>query len=313
MYGMDQERRGMRLDYLQTFLVVVERGSLLAAAKHLRTSVGTISFQINKLEDYFGVKLLERGASGVKLTEEGRLASEKIRSILSDLGELKMDFSRAPKKNVRIAFGNVPGVSIFPRILEEFREKNPGVEIEVKIKNSTECNTLLSANEVDIAAACFITREIDTERYSITRIGTDRLVLVVKKDHELAAMSGIALKEVLPLPMVMIGRDSGITKFLIQGLENLGYRMEDLNITAEVNSVYTQLHSVANGLGAAITSNLAAQGMEGCISIPITDFNIHRTLYILYPRSSINPTVKKVVGFLAEKGRKMLESGSEGK
>lgn len=302
----------MRLDYLQTFLVVVERGSLLAAAKHLNTSVGTVSFQINKLEEYFGVKLLERGASGVTLTEEGRLASEKIRGVLSELRELRMDFSRTPKKTVRIAFGNVPGVSIFPEILHKFKEINPDVEIEVRIKNSTECSTLLSANEVDIAAACFISREIDAERYSITRIGTDRLVLVVRKDHDLATRKEVTLRDVLPLPLVMIGRDSGITKFLVQGLENLGYGAEDLNVAAEVNSVYTQLHSVANGLGAAITSNLASRGMRGCVAIPITDFDVHRTLYVLYPRASINPAAKKVVDFLAEEGRRMLEKASEG-
>jgi DNA-binding transcriptional LysR family regulator len=298
----------VRYEYFSTFLTVIEKGSLLAAAKHLNTSVGTVSFQVGKLEEFFGVKLLERSASGVKLTEDGRRASEKMRSIISEIEELKMNFSRAPKRAVRIAFGNVPGVSVFPGALEEFRKENPDIEVTVRIKNSTECSSLLSSNDVDIAAACFILKEIDSERYSTIRLGTDRLVLVVSQEHELAGQGEIRLKDVLPLPIVMIGKDSGITKFLIQGLENYGYGLKDLNIVAEVNSVYTQLHSVANGLGVAITSKLAAEGMDNCKIIDITDFNVNRTIYIIYSRSSADSGTKKLVDFLTEKGRELLKN-----
>lgn len=296
----------MRYEYFSTFLTVIEKGSLLAAAKHLNTSVGTVSFQVGKLEEFFGVKLLERSFSGVKLTEDGRLASEKIRSILSEIEGLKSNFSRAPNKIVRVAFGNVPGVSVFPGALEEFRKENPDIEVTVKIKNSTECSSLLSSNDVDIAAACFILKEIDSERYSTIRLGTDKLVLVVSQEHELAGQGEVRLKDVLPLPIVMIGKDSGITKFLIQGLENCGYTPEDLNIIAEVNSVYTQLHSVVNGLGVAITSKLAAKGMNNCKIINITDFEVNRTIYIIYSRSAADPAVIELIDFLTKKGRELL-------
>jgi DNA-binding transcriptional LysR family regulator len=65
---------------------------------------------------------------------------------------------------------------------------------------------------------------------------------------------------------------------------------------------------VANGLGAAITSELAAKGMDNCKIIDITDVNVNRTIYIIYSRSSADPGTKKLVDFLTEKGRELLKN-----
>ncbi len=60
------------LNSLRTFVFAARLGSFSAAAEVLNVTQGAISQQINRLEDYLGVKLFDRAASGINLTAQGQ-------------------------------------------------------------------------------------------------------------------------------------------------------------------------------------------------------------------------------------------------
>lgn len=62
----------MKLHQLRTFVAVIERGSVSAAARRLALTPSTVSAQIKALEDEFGIVLFERSHAGVALTDTGR-------------------------------------------------------------------------------------------------------------------------------------------------------------------------------------------------------------------------------------------------
>lgn len=57
---------------LITFITVAMRGSFLRAARELYTTPASVMNQMNKLERMVGVKLLERGNQGTRLTAAGK-------------------------------------------------------------------------------------------------------------------------------------------------------------------------------------------------------------------------------------------------
>ncbi len=61
----------MNLDGLQTFLEVVDAGSLVAAAPRLHVTPSTVTARINALEEQLGCQLLHRNKSGAELTSAG--------------------------------------------------------------------------------------------------------------------------------------------------------------------------------------------------------------------------------------------------
>lgn len=79
----------MELYQLRAFLTIAEEGNLTRAAEKLFTSQPAVSAQIKSLEDELGVRLFDRGARGMKLTQEGLWLQEKARRIIDAAKDFK--------------------------------------------------------------------------------------------------------------------------------------------------------------------------------------------------------------------------------
>jgi len=66
----------LNYNHLYYFHVAASEGSLAAAAAHMGVTQPTVSEQIRALERVLDVTLFERTATGLRLTEIGRLAHE---------------------------------------------------------------------------------------------------------------------------------------------------------------------------------------------------------------------------------------------
>jgi DNA-binding transcriptional LysR family regulator len=274
----------------------------------LNISVSTVSAHVDAVEEFFGAKLLDRSVEGVALTKAGELAFDKVSSILRQMEELKAMISKEKAEPIRVAFGNVPGISVFPKTVEEFKKKNPNVEIYAKIKNESECIDLMGNGEVDIAMICY-DDGMDLKKYNYKLIGVDNLILAVKKDHQLAMRYEITSEELKGIPLIGLSSKSGITKSLKKALKARGHDLDDLNFVAEVGGVSNQLDSVARGVGAAITSQVAAKYITSTKEIKtldIVDLRAERSIYLLYSKALVNPNALEFAEFLAKRGTKIL-------
>ncbi|WP_456474242.1 LysR family transcriptional regulator [Candidatus Pyrohabitans sp.] len=297
----------MKLEYMHTFLKVVEHGSLLYAARAMGMSVSTVSAHVNAVEEFFGEKLLERGKRGVELTEKGRIAALEVRGILKKLERARQDVARRSALPLRIALGNIPGVILFPEILREYRQLHPEAEFSVLIKNSSECASMLESSEVDIAVACFLESTLDRRSYECISLGADRLVLVVSDRHPLARCKKVEIRQVLRHPLVTLSETSGITRYLHSALKRRGILPEEIRSIAEVNSVFSQLHAVARNMGAAITSDIAARSMNSKVKImEISDFRVKRRLYMVCRRDTEHPDREEFVKLFVRRSRSLL-------
>jgi DNA-binding transcriptional LysR family regulator len=72
----------MNLDDLQAFVVVVERGSIVSAARSLNLARATLRRRLEALEQSAGTPLLHRTAQGVTPTEAGAVLATRGRLIL---------------------------------------------------------------------------------------------------------------------------------------------------------------------------------------------------------------------------------------
>jgi len=140
----------MDWDKLKIFYSVAEAGSFTKATINLNLSQSAISRQILSLENELKIKLFERHARGLSLTDNGEYLFKTAHEVISKLKEVESAF--VEKKNKPSGKLTVTTVVSFgttwltPRI-QEFMKLNPELEIEL-IFDDKELD--LSTREADV-------------------------------------------------------------------------------------------------------------------------------------------------------------------
>jgi len=80
-----------RIELIQTFVRIVQSGSLSAAAVHLGTTQPTISRRLQQLERSLGVRLLHRSTHAMKLTKDGERCFERAKELLEGWDAFESD------------------------------------------------------------------------------------------------------------------------------------------------------------------------------------------------------------------------------
>ncbi len=119
---------------LRYFVEVANTLNISRASERLGISQPTLSLAIKRLESSFGMPLLVRGKTGVKLTQGGQKLLSHARSMIEDWDKLKSDALRADTEiSGRYTIGCHPSVAMYslPHFLPRLMKENPSLEIKL--------------------------------------------------------------------------------------------------------------------------------------------------------------------------------------
>jgi DNA-binding transcriptional LysR family regulator len=121
-------------DDLKVFVSVVDSGSLVAAAEHLRQTTSAVSRALSRLEEKLGTSLLTRTTRRMELTEEGSLLLQKARAILLAMDEAEETIRmrrQKPAGRLRIDAASPFMLHAIVPHVGEFRALYPEVTLEL--------------------------------------------------------------------------------------------------------------------------------------------------------------------------------------
>ena len=128
----------MKLDDLNLFRLVVENGSYTATSRKTLIPVATITRRIQALEDSLNLRLLNRHARKLSLTEAGERfyneCSPMLRRLATAAEEISDDCRGAAGKLRISSPSNLTKRLILP-MLSEFMAKYPDINIELTMSN----------------------------------------------------------------------------------------------------------------------------------------------------------------------------------
>jgi len=127
-----------RLDELAIFVAVAERGSFVAAARHLGRSPAAVTRAVAALEDRLGTRLFNRTTRAVALTDAGGRYLDQCRRALAELEELEL--SAASERSEPRGLLTVTAPEMFGRlhilpIAQEFMRDYPAVKVSLLLLN----------------------------------------------------------------------------------------------------------------------------------------------------------------------------------
>ncbi|MEL7025140.1 MAG: LysR family transcriptional regulator [Pseudomonadota bacterium] len=140
-----------RFEELESFVAVVEAGSITAASDRLSVAKSAVSRRLSSLEARLGVQLINRTTRVNDLTSSGRAFYQQATRLLSDLAEAESAVARSGGTltgELRLALPLSFGVRHMAAPISDFLQANPEVTCEVDLNDR---RVDLVADGVDLA------------------------------------------------------------------------------------------------------------------------------------------------------------------
>lgn len=210
----------VRLRHLQTFLAIVEEGTLTAAADRLGKSQGAISQDLSGLEAGCGVKLIDRSGQRVRLTTAGETLLPDARDIVQRVRDVEASMRRVRNGEAgTVRIGMLPSLAV--RTAEhavEFRRRHPGARLELTRELQTVLMERLRRGELDIVVGLSMLRT-DIE---VVVVETEPLDVVISSKHPFADRISVTAAELADLPFISLLRDTNSTRGAESFFESIG-------------------------------------------------------------------------------------------
>lgn len=249
----------MTFTQLEVFSLVAQLKGFTAAAMRLGISQSAVSHAVKSLEKELGVPLIERGVAAVELTAAGDKLLVRAREILSLAGAMKQEAAAARglcEGVVRIgSFGPTSSLKLLPAILASFRQKYPGIEVEIEEGADCTVRRWVLDRRVDVGFVVEPDDELDT-----VPLVQDRMLAIVPQSNPLAGKASVSVEDLQALPFIMC--DAGCSSPVESAFARARISPQ---VRYRMTQVMTILGMVQAGEGVAIMPELSLP--TGCRDI----------------------------------------------
>lgn len=129
-----------RIELMQTFVRIVEAGSLSAAAAQMGATQPTVSRRLQALERSLGIKLLQRSTHAMQLTEDGTRCFARAKELLGSWEAFESDLRGShdvPEGTLRVMAPHAFGQQQLVAPLAEYLRRYPRVAVEWLLHDGT--------------------------------------------------------------------------------------------------------------------------------------------------------------------------------
>lgn len=282
MYEKLANQAGLSLDRLITLCRVAECGSIGEAAKHYGGGTGTgaanrqalFSRQVDDLEKFFGVDLLNREQKPYRLTAEGEELTRLCRHFLAGLEDYGSS-RRSELKRLVIGAGEAfIQWFLMPRWMDSWRDQLRGCAVIFKNVQTQESIDLLQKGELDLIIVRHNAVEKPLRQESIGEFGY--LCFMPKHFPHRPAGKSLCLRDLAPYPMAVLEGEGEFHRSLTNGFAKAGV---EPRFEMECSSSTQVAKAVEKGNYCAVLPAYAGGQLSGdVVSYTIDDFKVKRRL-----------------------------------
>ena len=291
------------IDSLALFVRAAELRSLTKAAEASHIGLAAASRRMALLEHRFRTTLLERSSRGVELTAAGVSLLPHARALLVELNQMQAemrDHANGRKGALRILANTSVITDTLPDDLAAFAHHNPDVKVVVEERWSEEIVRALQAAEADVGIVVegTVVDGLETQPYCF-----DRLAVVMRSDHALAAFETLGFNDVLDDELITLEGGASMTRLLAA---QAAIAERTLQLRIQVRSFEAICHMVASGLGLGLLPTQAARVLAKGLDLtvrPLSDpWAERRMLLCMRKERASTASVSKLLTFLCGRG-----------
>jgi len=227
------------------------------AAEKSHVSQPTLSAQIRKLEDYLGVKLVERQPRKVQLTDVGERIVERARRILQDSDAMVelAKLSRDPLAGkLRVALIPTLGPYLLPRVAPKIRKALPKLQLLLFEYQTEPLLQRLREGEIDLG---ILALGVETQDFETRALFDEPFTVALPAGHALAKKPSLKLDDLTGETLLLLEDGHCLRDQALEACGRVDVReSQDFRAT----SLETLRQMVAAGLGVTLLPELATEG-----------------------------------------------------
>jgi len=240
-----------RIEWLETFIAIVESGSLTRAGERIARSQSAVSLQVRRLEDAVGAKLFEREGRRVTLTPAGEKLLPAARRAVEAVQNAGSIAAGPANRVLRVGVPEEYADRLVAGLLEELTKREPTLSVEVQCAGSGILERRVRESRLDMAFA--LAEEING---SGEPVATDPVVWLQAPHADLAQRR--------PLPVALFDHACSWRNRAIEALNQAGLDFEIVFTSASVGGVRAGISSgFAVGVLAESTAGERLERLRG--------------------------------------------------
>ena len=250
---------------LEALLMAVDLGSFTKAAEVLGYTQSGLTHMMNSLEKEVGFTLLERGRSGVRLTEEGERIAPAVREFLQANARLDSVIEQVASSRTEIirvsAYASI-AMHWLPGIIQRFREECPDVDVDIRMADHVDVPyELLAQGKMD----AILVSPQDEGQYEWVHLADDPMFAVLPKDFDTQGMTAFPLAAFEARDFIMPSQ--GFDKDIMRIFNRIGVKPHILPTWVDDPTVISM---VSHGLGVSMMTELTVRGRtDGVKLLPV--------------------------------------------
>ncbi len=286
---------------IDVFLAVADHRSFSKGSEAVLLAQSTASQHIRALEEELGVRLFDRSAQQVSLTEVGRLFYEQARRVAAQFDEAiraVRRFQGLEQATLRVGASTIPAAFLIPDMLGRFGSRWPGICLDLHQGSTREALGMLSEDRVELAV---VGGKPDRE-FACEEVAVDRIVLVTAPQE--SRQKPLTLEDLTEIPLVQREAGSGTRLAAESALSRVGVDPRTLKVVAHLGSSEAIRRAVLGGAGYSFISMLAVKSdiADGALhEVPLPGLTIRRSFYLTWKLGrSLSPAAEMFVATMKE-------------
>lgn len=291
------------LHQLKCFLTVAREGQVTRAARVLNMAQPPLSRQLQLIEQELGVTLFDRTGHRLRLTDAGRLLSQKAESLLLQFDETIREVQeRGEGMQGMLSIGSVFScISLLPGRIEQFRKAFPQVTFRILEGDHYYLGEQLEVRNIELVVARLPFEAMASpQQYEVLPLPSDPFVAVVPSFwRSRFAEEAIEMRELAELPFVTLKTDK-TTRMHEQVVEECRRHGFEPNIVCECSSVAIIMALIAEGIGVTLfpESVMSSFPTNAVTALPLADTDFQSGVGVLWMKER----------YLSKSARRFIDS-----
>jgi DNA-binding transcriptional LysR family regulator len=202
---------------LRAFALVIDLGSISAAASVLGYTQSAVSQQLAALEREVGAALVDRAQRPLRATRAGEVLRPHAERVLAALGgaEAALEDVRGGTHHLRLAAFTSALSSFVPAAVRDLRRAHPELVVHVLQLETQEAVEHLRGGDADLAVVHHMPGIAVPETAGLQRhrLLVDDLYVVLPEGHRLARRDAVSVTDLDGEPLILPRRDAPAGRF----------------------------------------------------------------------------------------------------